>query len=77
MNEEEIDNQNIVEQSVKLENHLLTDQEKKELAEKVFNKLTGKMTPMTRQFLNPDGDYILKAIIIVMFVLGLIGIKRI
>lgn len=39
--------------------------------------LVGRMTPMTVQFLNPNGDYVLKAIIGVMFVLGLVGIKRI
>jgi hypothetical protein len=38
--------------------------------------LVGKITPMTAQFLNPDGDYVLKAIIFVMFVLSLVGIKR-
>lgn len=37
----------------------------------------GKITPMTAQFLNPNGDYVLKAIVFVMFVLGLVGIKRV
>ena len=39
--------------------------------------IVGRMTPMTVQFLNPHGDYVLKAIILVMFALGLVGIKRV
>lgn len=43
----------------------------------IFIHLTiGKMTPMTVQFINPNGDYVLKAIIIVMIALGLVGIRR-
>ncbi|HXK37506.1 MAG TPA: hypothetical protein VJ579_00345 [Candidatus Paceibacterota bacterium] len=38
--------------------------------------IVGRMTPMTVQFLNPNGDYVLKAIVFVMFVLGLVGIRR-
>lgn len=43
----------------------------------VTHIIVGQMTPMTRQFLNPNGDYVLKAIIMVMLALGLVGIKRI
>jgi hypothetical protein len=38
--------------------------------------LIGKITPMTREFLDPSGHYLLKMIIAVLFILGLAGIKK-
>lgn len=43
----------------------------------IAHLLIGRMTPMTRQFFDPGGHYLLKAIIIGSFIFGLIGIKRI
>jgi membrane-bound metal-dependent hydrolase YbcI (DUF457 family) len=42
----------------------------------IAHLLTGQMTPMTREFLNPSGDYVLKGIVLVTFALGCIGIKK-
>lgn len=39
--------------------------------------IVGNITPMTADFLDPKGHYIIKVIIIVLFVLGIRGIKRI
>ena len=39
--------------------------------------LIGRMTPMTKEFLDINGHYLLKAIIIGSFILGMIGIKRV
>jgi hypothetical protein len=39
--------------------------------------LVGRMTPMTKEFLALNGYYLLKAIIIGSFILGILGIKRI
>lgn len=42
----------------------------------VSHILTGHITPMTRDFIDPSGHYILKIIIMVLFILGMRGIKR-
>jgi hypothetical protein len=39
--------------------------------------LIGKITPMTKEFLDSSGHYLLKVIIAVLFILGLVSIKRI
>jgi len=43
----------------------------------IAHLLVGRMTPMTKQFLDPNGHYLIKAIIIGSFILGMISIKRI
>lgn len=42
----------------------------------IVHVLIGKITPMTREFLDPSGHYLLKVIIAVLFILGLAGIKK-
>lgn len=42
----------------------------------VAHVLVGKMTPLTKQFLDPSGHYLVKIIIIGCFVFGLLGLKR-
>ncbi len=37
--------------------------------------LIGSITPMTEDFINPSGNYILKILIIGLFILGMRGIK--
>ena len=37
--------------------------------------LVGRMTPMTKEFIDLNGYYLLKAIIIGSFIFGIIGIK--
>lgn len=37
--------------------------------------LIGKMTPMTKYFLDPSGHYLLKVFIVIIFILGVAGIK--
>lgn len=49
MDDDKNDFQKIMEQTAKIENHKLTDEEKKALLEKVTEKLKGKMTPMTEE----------------------------
>ena len=39
--------------------------------------IVGNITPITAQFLNPSGYYILKIVIVVLTVYGFRGIKRI
>jgi len=39
--------------------------------------LIGRKTPMTVDFLDPSGHYVVKVIILGLFILGLTGIKRI
>lgn len=43
----------------------------------VAHFLSGNLTPMTREFLDLNGYYLLKAVILVLSVLGIGGIKRI
>jgi hypothetical protein len=43
----------------------------------IVHMLIGKITPMTKEFLDPSGHYFLKVIVVVLFILGLISIKRI
>ena len=38
--------------------------------------LIGSMTRMTREFINPDGDYLLKILILGLVLLGVRGMKR-
>lgn len=42
----------------------------------VVHLLVGQMTPMTRNFLDLDGHYLLKTVIIGLFILGMTGIKK-
>jgi hypothetical protein len=37
--------------------------------------LVGNITPMTADFIDADGHYVLKIIILILFILGLRGIK--
>jgi len=39
--------------------------------------LVGNITTMTRDFLDPDSYYLLKIVILVLFILGVRGIKKI
>lgn len=39
--------------------------------------LIGNITPMTRNFIDPRGYYILKILIVVLLIIGLRGIKKI
>jgi len=39
--------------------------------------LSGTETPMTKEFFDPSGYYLLKAIILILLVLGLGGIKKV
>jgi hypothetical protein len=43
----------------------------------IVHLLIGRMTPMTKEFLDINGHYLLKIIILGSFILGLISIKRI
>jgi len=43
----------------------------------VAHLLVGSMTPLTRDFLNPNGHYLVKAVVLGCLVLSGIGIKRI
>jgi len=38
--------------------------------------LIGSMTRMTREFINPEGDYLLKVLIVGLVLLGVKGMKR-
>lgn len=42
----------------------------------IVHMLIGRITPMTKLFLNPSGHYFLKAVILGLFILGLRGIKK-
>jgi len=39
--------------------------------------LVGNITTMTRDFLDPDSYYLLKIVILILFILGIRGIKKI
>lgn len=39
--------------------------------------LSGNKTPMTKEFFDPKGYYFLKAVILILLVFGLRGVKRI
>lgn len=41
----------------------------------VSHLLVGTMTPMTVNFLNPDGHYLLKIVIVGSFLLGVKGVR--
>lgn len=43
----------------------------------VVHLLIGRKTPITQEFLDLGSHYLLKAIILILFILGLTGIKRI
>lgn len=43
----------------------------------IVHILIGKRTPLTEEFLDPSGHYLSKVIILVLFVLGIMGIKKI
>lgn len=43
----------------------------------IIHLLIGQKTLMTKNFLNPNGNYILKILIVGVFVLGMRGIKMI
>jgi len=43
----------------------------------VIHLLVRKVTPMTANFIDPHGNYILKLFILVLFILGIKGIKKI
>jgi hypothetical protein len=43
----------------------------------LVHTLVGKMTPLTKDFLDPSGHYLAKAIMIVCLFFGIYGIRRI
>lgn len=43
----------------------------------LIHLLIGQMTLMTKRFLNLEGDYLLKALVIILIIFGLRGIKKI
>ena len=43
----------------------------------VFHLAFNAMTPMTKQFLNLNGDYVLKAVIVAFCILGALGVRSI
>ncbi len=43
----------------------------------IVHLLAGKMTPMTKNFINPNDHYILKAVVIWLLILWLKGIKTV
>ena len=42
----------------------------------IVHMLIGKHTPLTQEFLDPNGHYLSKVIILVLVVLGIMGIKK-
>ena len=43
----------------------------------LIHVLVNQITPMTKEFLDPQGHYILKGVIIILLIFGLRGIKRV
>lgn len=43
----------------------------------IVHMLLGKHTPLTEEFLDSNGHYLSKIIILVLFILGIMGIKKI
>ncbi len=41
----------------------------------LFHLIFNKLTPLTRDFLNPGGGYILKIVVLFLFIWGIRGIK--
>jgi hypothetical protein len=42
----------------------------------ITHLLIGRKTPMTMQFIDPSGHYVLKVFIVALLILGIIGVKR-
>ncbi|MEI7512485.1 MAG: hypothetical protein WCK01_03430 [Candidatus Uhrbacteria bacterium] len=42
----------------------------------IAHVLVGKITPMTRDFLDPSGHYILKIVIVACLIFSFVGLKR-
>jgi len=43
----------------------------------LIHVLVNQITPMTKEFLDPQGHYILKGVIIILLIFGLRGIERV
>ena len=43
----------------------------------LIHVLVSQITPMTKEFLDPQGHFILKGVIIILLIFGLRGIKRV
>lgn len=42
----------------------------------ITHLIIGRKTPMTMQFIDPSGHYVLKIFILVLLILGMMGVKR-
>jgi len=42
----------------------------------ITHLIIGRKTPMTMQFIDPSGHYVLKIFIIVLLILGIMGVKK-
>ena len=42
----------------------------------VTHLIIGRKTPMTMEFIDPSGHYVLKIFIIILLILGMMGVKR-
>lgn len=42
----------------------------------ITHLIIGRKTPMTTQFFDPNGHYVLKLVILALLILGMMGVKR-